>query len=329
MRERQRARGWYLASVRRTSLFVVAVLLSACGPSRIDPPAVPSGCVSCGVADAGGELPPEGGVSIASFNVKLFFDPVCDSGACGSTDFEKVPTQAEFDARAQQIADAIARLGADVVSLQEIENQAALDAITSRLPEFPYSVLGEIGYAGSVDVAVVSRHRIVEVVRHRDQLLYRPDGSETRFTREFLEVHVDISGKLAVVFAAHFRSKVNDDAGRRWAEAVAAHDIAAGVAQQLAPPLVIIGGDLNDVPGSPPLDALESDGALFRTSSDQPQDQIGTYTYYGVSQPIDHLLVATGSKGQLVPHSFTVLRDGKGYGGSDHAAIRATFVLPP
>lgn len=319
-------------TLRTVRPFVLALLCAwlaaACLPTEVLPPGECE--VDCGPVDAGGSLPsPRGQVVIASFNVRLFFDTVCDSANCTSTSFEKVPSQASFEARAQEIADAIAALDADVVALQEIETQTALNAVLTRLPSFPHSEFGELGFPASVDVAVVSRLPITEVHRHQDRLLIRPDGSHTRFSRELLEVHLDVEGQRAVVFAAHFRSKSNDDPGRRYAEAVAARDIALEVAARTNPSLVVLAGDLNDVPGSPPLDVLEADGALVRASANDPPSEIGTYYYQGQWEAIDHLMVAPSAGGEAVADSFLVIRDSSGgYGGSDHSAVRASFLLP-
>jgi endonuclease/exonuclease/phosphatase family metal-dependent hydrolase len=123
---------------------------------------------------------------------------------------------------------------------------------------------------------------------------------------------------------------VNDDAGRRYAEAEASRDILSAVAAERPGALVVLGGDLNDVPGSPPLDALELGGALQRVSSDRPLEELGTVWFQGASLAIDHLYRARDASGQSVPGSFQVVRDapGSGLGGSDHAAVRADFELP-
>jgi uncharacterized protein len=318
--------------VRSARVLLVLILsgsLTACGPSR--PPSSstppPSSTPDAGAGPGPRELLE---VRIASWNVHLFFDDVCDSGRCEPGDWEETPSPSEFTERAREISQAIDRLEVDVIALEEVETQRSLDAIQSRLPTFPHAVLGETGASASVDVAVLSRYPVLEVRTHRERQLTRPDGTGTYFSREFLEVHLDVEGHRVIVFAAHFRSKVNDDPGRRLAEASAAHDIALETAASSAPALVVIGGDLNDVPGSPPLQALEGDGQLVRASADQPPEEIGTYEYFGQSQAIDHLLVAPSAGGDTVPDSFEVVRGGtRGYGGSDHAAIRARFTVAP
>lgn len=265
---------------------------------------------------------------IATFNVHRFFDTVCDSGACGGVEYEELPTQAEFDAKAAQVGDAIRGLDADVVALEEVESQACLDALLARVGDaMPYGVLGEIHTAASVDVAILSRTPIEAVVGHRaSEPLAKPDGSVTSFARELLEVHVRApDGTPVVVFAAHFKSKSSDDPARRLAEArQAALDVNAVAAAQ-PDALVALAGDLNDTPGSPPIDALVASG-LVRVADDLTAADQATYYYRGHGQAIDHIVIAPHSA--RIPRSSRTWRStATGWGGSDHSALSSDFSL--
>lgn len=296
-------------------LLIVALGLLGCRPMTPE-------------VDAG----PDVRVRVATFNVRRFFDTICESGRCDPEDYEALPSPAIFEARAVQLASAIRNLGADLVSLQELESQACLDALLVHLGDaMPYGVLGEIHSAGSVDVAVVSRTPLDLVAGHRaQQPLALPDGTITTFSRELLEVHVRADTGLPVVlFAAHFKSKADDDPPRRLAEAQVAGRIVAAAAIAHPDALVVLGGDLNDVPGSPPLDALTVDAGLVRVADDLPVADQATYRYSGRGQAIDHLLVAPTAAGERVPRSSRVWRDGEGWGGSDHAALTSDFVVVP
>jgi endonuclease/exonuclease/phosphatase family metal-dependent hydrolase len=317
----------------RRDLALLALVLAACGPSSSNP-----GPGGGGGYSGGGWHGPEGGsggaggaevrenLAFASYNVHRFFDTVCDSGECDRGDYEEQPTLAEFEAKADAVAAGVRRLAADVVCLEEIETQHSLDALAARLPEFPSRVMGEIGSAASVDVALLARDPVTEVRRHRWRTLTRPDGTKTTFAREFLEVHLDVDGTEAVVFCAHFKSKSGDDPGRRLAEATEAARILAEEAARSPHALLVLGGDLNDVPGSPTLEALEASGDLLRVASDMTGSQ-ATYSYGGTAQALDHLYVHRRAGGGYVAGSTTILRDGagQGLGGSDHAGIRALF----
>jgi predicted extracellular nuclease len=254
---------------------------------------------------------------VATFNVRRFFDTVCESGTCESEDYEAQPSAAFFEQRATQIASAIRALDANVIALQEIETQACLDALLARLPEL-HGVLGEISTVASVDVAVLAKAPIDRVVRHREnEPLLLPDGTTTTFSRELLEVH---AGGV-IMFAAHFKAKSNDDPPRRLAEAQVSRRIALEAAARSPDAVVLLAGDLNDTPGSPPLDALLSDGGLIRLADDLPLSAQSTYYFQGSGQAIDHLLLAPNAAARRVPRSSRAWRDGTGWGGSDHAAL--------
>jgi len=271
-------------------------------------------------------------VSIATFNVRLFFDTTCDSGKCNGDDFEEVATPTSFEKRADELAAAIVDVDADILLLQEIENQNCIDALAERLPHYSSVHLGEQGYPASLDTAVFATLPAMAVFSHQDENFPHPEGGETSFTRDLLEVHFDLEGARIIVFAAHFRSKVFDDPGRRLAEAQRAGEWLAARATEHPDALIVLGGDLNDTPGSPPLTALETAAEVDRIASELDDDS--TYVYSGKSQAIDHLYMATTDAGSHVSDSSVIFRvttsDGwSGWGGSDHAALRSSFAVHP
>ena len=268
-------------------------------------------------------------VKVAAFNVRRFFDTVCDSGACADGDYEAVATPADFAARAQQIADAIHTIDPDVISLEEIEDQNCIDALLADLGNYQ-GVLGETGGPASVDVAILAKTPIEKVTLHRaDTPLTEPDGTVTSFARELLEVQVHVAGTELVMFAAHFKAKSNDDPARRLAEAQAAAVIVNARAALEPDAIVVLGGDLNDHPGSPPIDALTLAGGLIRLADDLPTPQQSTYVYKGQGESIDHLLLApNGQASARIPMATKVWLDGPGYAGSDHRAISSELKLP-
>ena len=278
-----------------------------------------------------GPPPDPADIVVATFNVLRFFDTTCDSNQCGNDDYEEVPTQGQFDYRADSLTEAILGLDADIVILQEVETQDCIDALSARLgDQYPTAIHGEtkLALAGSVDVAILSRHPSTEIRRHADVPLQRPSGGKTWFSREFLEVHLDADGHQVIVFAAHFKAKSDDDPERRLAEATRAREIMDAVAEQNADAMVVLGGDLNDTPGSPPLDALEAGGGMVRVAAElAPEDW--TYRYMDDLRPLDHIYQATAATGAVyIAGSARVFRGDNGtsgYGGSDHAAVRASF----
>ncbi|HVH47328.1 MAG TPA: endonuclease/exonuclease/phosphatase family protein [Labilithrix sp.] len=329
--------------MRALLLVALVALTTACDDQKLATPSVPTTPQTNRdggtTGEDGGWGDPtttrrEGVLRIGHLNVRRYFDATCDSGKCEPGGFEEVVTQADFDSRTAQLAQGLARLEADVITLAEVENQASLDALRSKLEEagfvYPVAYLAETAAAGSVDVGVLSRGTLGTVKTYRKETpLTREDGTKTQFTRELPEFHLTFGSNSVIVFAAHFRSKADDDPSRRLAEAKAAHDIivAAGTANTGA--VVLLGGDLNDVPGSDTIDALEKDGALVRVAKDLPEASQGTYSFGGTKQAIDHIFTTASRASAYVPKSATVVRDGtQGLAGSDHAAIYADFNLP-
>lgn len=274
-------------------------------------------------------LPPPGpeDIVVATYNVHLFFDTQCDSGDCNNGAFEQTLNDAAFAARADTIAAAIAGLEADIVMLQEVEKDVCLQALSQRLPQYTTAYLGEKGFPASIDTAILARYPLLEIRSHGDVPIPLPNGGETYFAREFLEAHFDRDGRRVIAFVGHFKSKADDDPERRLAEAGAARDIIDAAVMAYPDALVIMGGDLNDIPGSPPLLELESGGGLARVAADLGNDD-WTYVYSGDLRALDHLYVSTvAAGGTYVERTARVLRgtENVGWGDSDHAALRATF----
>lgn len=315
------------AAVLWITASVVAALCGGCEES-IDPAA--SDRVTPEPDDVGEPEPVGDRIRVATWNVKRFFDTVCDTGSCnGSGDFESAPESGDFVARADEIADAIANLDADVVLLQEIETVACMDALEERLADqFDLFLLGEVRQAASLDTAVLARGELVEVITHRQNPIDDLSGGTTRFARELLEVRLDIDGHRLVVFSAHFRSQRNDDSEQRLAEATASNDIVLEAAAQQPGAMVIFGGDLNDEPGSESIDALTQGGRLSRVAEELGEDDWTFASARGTST-LDHLFLVTRQGGDFVAGTAQVVRDGNFYGGSDHSALTATFEFPP
>lgn len=267
--------------------------------------------------------------TVATFNVGRFFDTVCDSNNCGDQeDFERQLSDAEFGFKADQIASAIEEIDPDGIVLQELESQACVDALAERLPDYDVRAFGEIGGTATLDVAILARGAtLLQTRRHRDaEQLMLSTGTSRRFAREFLEVHVDFQGERVVLFSSHFKAKRNDNPAWRLAEAEKAREIVDATAEEFPEALVVMGGDLNDEPGSEPLIALTGNGGLELVTRDVPSDEQWTFSFFNDRLFIDHLLLPTSDSAAYVEDSARVVRDASGsLGGSDHAAVVATF----
>lgn len=275
-------------------------------------------------------------IRVATFNVRWLFDHQCDSGECGRNGYEQAPSERRVSDRIDEIADAVRPIDADVVVFQEIEKASLLERIGRRLSDSEQNyrtvVFGESGWAGSLDVGLLADAEHLETRRYRDdRQLTRPDGSSTRFTREFLGATLEYDTERLALFTAHFKSKVDDDPGQRLAEARGASDIVGDTLDEDPKRLAVLAGDLNSTPDEPAMEALLEDSPLRRTGSGS--DASGwSYCFEGRRQAIDHILYAGSCGGSYITGSLRrwggdQCPGDSGLDGSDHAAVSADFLL--
>ncbi len=280
-----------------------------------------------------GALP--GALVVATFNVERLFDQTCNSGNCGPNDFEGLPSQAELDAKLATLHAAIATLDADVLMLQEIETEAMLDAaLGPHLLSYPARAFGATDSEGrsTMDVAVVARGTHIETRKHRRGNIPDLMGGNTQFVREVLEVHVDFDGMRVIAFGAHLNSKASDLDGtrRRIPEATAIAQLMKTRRQEYPDAMVVLGGDLNDSTGSATLQAFY-DQDIQTVVEGLPVLDVFTYRYLEELDTIDHILYIKPMPLVLDVASVEAVRDPglETFGGSDHAAMRATFNPAP
>ena len=268
-------------------------------------------------------------VVIATYNTHLFFDKECDSGSCSSSDFESVPSDEEYDEKVRELAGSIKEIDADIILLQEIEKKSCLEDLFKKTGGYDDFYLGEKGYNASVDTGVMTKGRIISGNRHTEKIdCSECEGGTTTFTRAFLETHIELGGREIIVFSAHFKSKNDDDAPRRLAEAAAAAKILRETAKEHPEALIVMGGDLNDEPGSDTLEPFESDETFLRVAGELSSKDQATYSYHGEAVALDHIFWVKTDFGSYEKGSAEVVKDAPSLyslGSSDHAALKATF----
>lgn len=114
-------------------------------------------------------------------------------------------------------AKAIAALDADVIALQEIENLDVLKRFRSerlRRLKYTFAMLVDGNDPRQIDVAVLSRFPLVATRSHQ----HLRDGNAALFSRDCLEVDVQVNNKVLTLFVNHFKSmldKNNPSQGRK------------------------------------------------------------------------------------------------------------------
>ena len=110
-------------------------------------------------------------------------------------------------------AKVIAALGADVLAVQEVENFEILKRFRSRYLKrlgYAHAILVDGNDPRFIDVAVLSRYPLVRIRSHQNVLR----GGRPVFSRDCLEVDVDVQGRPLALFVNHFKSMLDKGAGQ-------------------------------------------------------------------------------------------------------------------
>jgi endonuclease/exonuclease/phosphatase family metal-dependent hydrolase len=177
------------------------------------------------------------------------------------------------------IAKRIAAMNADVLCLQEVEDQEALEAfcneeLAAEKVAYPYRMVVEGNDPRRIDVAICSRLPIVRVTSWR---FFR----DRVFSRDLVQAEVTApDGKPLQVFVNHLKSPFIPDEFKLSALEVAAAqqaiiDRRTAQAEAIAAVLrrlrlskrIVVTGDMNDNPSSPALAALGEFGLVERISA--------------------------------------------------------------
>ncbi len=219
-------------------------------------------------------------VRVATWNVHDLFDELDRTAAPG--DLDVVPGRAEVEAKLDAVAEVLLRLDADVVLLQEVENLALLSRLAARAG-YPEAWLVEGPDPRGIDVGALSRLAVDAYVSHLGEL----DAAGRRlWPRDCVEVHVRTGGRPLVAIGTHLSSALSDDGTRRAAQATRLREIGDAVRVARPTALVIVGGDLNDAPGSAALAPLLADAAWLELAPPGP-----TWSSGAAAARLDALLV--------------------------------------
>ncbi len=315
-------------------LFGALGLLAACGQEGTTASGVGG---TSGVGGAGGDGGQGGSpltpvpVTIVNWNTRNFFDTLKD------TPDGDVLTKAQYTKKRQTIGGVIADLAADIVILCEIENKNILVDLNKTELGGAYTSIELISGNDQrgIDVGLLSKIKPDSIVSHKDEFF---QSSETKasyqYSRDCLEVHFTVNGRKLVVLGVHFKAKEpTDSPDKRLAEAEHTRAIADAISKKDPGTAILILGDLNDVPGSPPLKAVVGKApTLFVSSVDAaPEASRYSFVYKGTKELIDHQLANPLLAALLDPDSV-LLKHGAGVddgsaAASDHAPIKATYLI--
>jgi endonuclease/exonuclease/phosphatase family metal-dependent hydrolase len=213
---------------------------------------------------------------------------------------DKVDGQATFNT-----GQVIAEWHPDILIVVEVEDRPTLLRFCEQILEpgfnliYPHCMLIDGNDHRGIDVGILSKFPIVDMRSHVDDSA----GGKQIFSRDCPEYDIELpDGGRIVVIPNHFKSKRNGDdqesINRRREQAERAHEIAKAALTRSD--FVLVGGDLNDVPDSSPLNSLFTDG--FQDVSahvDWPQDRPGTYDTGLKSGKFDYLIMSPQLQAKL------------------------------
>jgi endonuclease/exonuclease/phosphatase family metal-dependent hydrolase len=273
--------------------------------------------------------------TLATFNCYWFFDDVAPFSKWGV----RLPPGG-ISEKIDRLAQAILSIGpggADVVALQEVENADLLARLVARLAELGSPIRfvfcsDTLDPATGQNVAVLSRfNSATRPVSRLDQTV-RPYIDHRGFERigslgKFLRVDLEIGDQSLSVFVLHLKSQrggTEETRLLRNSQTEIVRLLSRPVVEQgnsRSPSFVAILGDMNDVPQSRPIDTLmgkfDMSYKLISATEKLPPDEQWTYTYEGVRQQLDHILLNKFAHDRMRAAGFTrVERE-----TSDHDAI--------
>jgi endonuclease/exonuclease/phosphatase family metal-dependent hydrolase len=263
-----------------------------------------------------------GAIRIAAFNVENLFDPADDPSLQGEYDDIKMVTK---PTRVQAIADAIKRLDADVLCIEEIESLDALKWFRDNyLKGLGYDHLysEDVGYYRGVEQACLSRFPIKshatfvqEDLSDMDQkrdgqgwAAKKPDQGKT-FQRSPLRLDIDVKGYPLTLFSIHLKAGGKDFEYQRESEALQLIDFVQQAMRENPEANIAVMGDFNATPSQKAAKAFTEAG--LRTAYDFRGVKKGNtkdlYTTHDSGRAIDFIFMSPGLAKDAVDGSFFVL----------------------
>jgi predicted extracellular nuclease len=313
-----------------------AVLASGCGQegrtassgssSQSDPSSTSSGS-----GGSGGASPDPVALRIANWNVHNFVNDLNDSDVID----EEYQGPDAYDAQRAVIGDVVEALAADVVVFAELENQAVLDDLVDN--ELGGAYAGRAISVGNdprgINVAAISRNEFVSVVSHAEDS-FTPEGMagpQIFYARDCLELHLDVNGRRVILLGVHYKAKTedpaDDDEEKRLAEAHYTREIADALAAEHPGAAIVILGDYNDVPGSPPyLETVGDPPDVYSDAADEvAAGDRWTFDFNGTLELVDHQM--TNPAMTEMRQAADILHGADVETASDHAPVAATYLV--
>jgi predicted extracellular nuclease len=200
---------------------------------------------------------------------------------------------------------AVRELKADVVALQEVEDVDTLKHFRSEFlggrSSYPYVAGIDGNDPRKIDVAVLSKLPIVRIRSHQ-HLMDPVSKTQTLFSRDCLEVDIDVDGTVLTLFVNHLKSMMGGREATRERRVRQSKEVVAIVKRRFADPRAepfVVLGDLNDYmetdgQGEPGIAELVNWEAVENVVGRLPEADRWTHFYKGGNdyRQLDYLLLS-------------------------------------
>jgi predicted extracellular nuclease len=307
--------------------FAFAISAGGCGDSSTGAGGAGAGPSAGGEGGSGGTPLTGDPIKIMNWNLHNFFDTEEEAG--GEDDSI---SQSEYTEKLNAVVATIESLAPDVIVFCEVENQGILDDINAALDNaYPESHISEGNDPRSIDIAALSKIPFTNVVSHLGEtfVVEGTAAPEFEFTRDLLEYHFEVGSQKVVLLGVHFKAKgPPDNPDKRLAEAQRTRAVADELTAADPSLGVLILGDFNDLPDSPPLDAVTgSDPVYVDAASFVPEGDRWSFDFQGSLELIDHQIGNPVMMDRLDEASVHIEHEGDVDTASDHHPLIATYYL--
>jgi endonuclease/exonuclease/phosphatase family metal-dependent hydrolase len=201
----------------------------------------------------------------ARYNFRDSLEPPRDGFSINDLSFDF------YDMRSKRItAAAVKETDADIICLQEVDNQPVLDRFTGEFlattaaKRYRHRVLIDGNDPRHIDVAFLSRYPITAIRTHRHDR--NAANTAALFSRDCLRVDIDVAGEVLTLYGNHFKSMMGGRAATRARRVEQADGMLAILKRDwgdsLAGQFAVL-GDLNDYPEADPNGTTTGLGALL------------------------------------------------------------------
>jgi endonuclease/exonuclease/phosphatase family metal-dependent hydrolase len=270
-------------------------------------------------------LPEPVPLSIANWNVHNFINDQFDDPAPQ----EAVDNQ--WPAHRAAVGNVLNAIDVDILMLQEVEHEAGLEELNDMelSGAYPHITVIDANDPRGIDIGIMSKVPLDDVISHQDESFTKAgtNGPSYIFARDVLEVHLTVNGRQIVLLGVHFKAKDNDDPDKRLAEAQRTRAIADAITSASPGAAVIILGDFNDLPASPPYLAVTGSAPDAYTNAPQFVSAANqwTFDFNGQLELVDHQMVNPLMAERLEQSTVRIVHGPEVDAASDHAPVIATY----